>query len=124
MADLVLEFTKNEWWSSNDRLHWAIKSKLTKNTRQKARLAALEAGLPRYRKAHVTAWISYPRTSRADPANLVGTVLKAAIDGCTDAGLWADDDSRNVIGPDPRRGPNTGRPGTWVVRLEIQEEAA
>lgn len=125
MVDLVLEFGRNEWFTSNQRLHWAVKMKLTRNARQKARLAAVEAGLPLVDRAHVTAWISYPRASKADPSNAAPCV-KALLDGITDADGygWVDDDSTHVVAVTYRRGPHTKRPGTWVVRLEIQEEAA
>lgn len=124
MADLVIEFTKNEWWTSNTRFrHWAIEAKLKKNARQKARLAAMQAGLPRVDRAHVTAWISYPRASKADPSNAAPCV-KALLDGITDApGCgWTDDDSTHVVAVTYRRGPHTQRPGTWVIRLQIDEE--
>ncbi|MFJ4107913.1 hypothetical protein [Oerskovia enterophila] len=123
MPDLWLEFTKNEWWSSNDRLHWAVKSKLTKNARSKARDAAVVAGLPVFDRAHVTAWISYPRASKADPSNAAPCV-KALLDGITDADGygWVDDDSTHVVAVTYRRGPHTKRPGTWVIRLQIEEE--
>lgn len=123
MADLRLEFDRNEWFTSNQRLHWAVKMKLTKNARSKARLAAVEAGLPHVDRAHVTAWISYPRASKADPSNAAPCV-KALLDGITDAeGCgWTDDDSTHVVAVTYRRGPHTQRPGTWVVRLQIEEE--
>lgn len=121
MTDLVLEFTKNEWWTSNTRFrHWAVEAKLKKNARSKARLAAMQAGLPRVNRAHVTAWISYPRASKADPSNAAPCV-KALLDGCTDAGIWIDDNSDHVVAVTYRRGPHTQRPGTWVVRLQIEE---
>lgn len=124
MADIELEFAKNEWWTSNTRFrHWAIEAKHKKNAREKARLAAMQAGLPRVNRAHVTAWISYPRASKADPSN-ASTVVKALLDGITDApGYgWDDDDSDHVVAVTYRRGTNTGQPGTWRVRLHIEDE--
>ena len=122
MAELTLEFTKNEWWTSNTRFrHWAVEAKLKKNARQKARDAALVAGLPRVDRVHVTAWISYPRASKADPSNSAPCV-KACLDGCTDAGIWIDDNSDHVVAVTYRRGANTKRPGVWVVTLQIEEE--
>ena len=124
MTELTLEFTKSEWWTSNTRFrHWAIEAKLKKQARMKARLAAVEAGLPLVDRAHVTAWISYPRASKADPSNAAPCV-KALLDGITDADGygWVDDDSTHVTAVTYRRGANTGRPGTWVIRLQIEEE--
>lgn len=121
MPDLWLEFTKAEWFTSNQRHHWAVKMKLTRNARSKARDAAIVAGLPRVDRVHVTAWISYPRASKADPSNSAPCV-KACLDGCTDAGIWIDDDSEHVVAVTYRRGPHTQRPGTWVIRLQIDEE--
>lgn len=123
MPDLILEFTKAEWFTSNQRHHWAVKMKLTRNARSKARDAAIVAGLPRVDSAHVTAWISYPRASKADPSNAAPCV-KALLDGITDApGCgWDDDDSAHVVAVTYRRGPHTQRPGIWVVTLQIDEE--
>lgn len=124
MADLVLEFTKNEWWTSNTRFrHWAVEAKHKKQARMKARDAAIVAGLPVFDRAHVTAWISYPRASKADPSNAAPCV-KALLDGITDADGcgWVDDDSAHVVAVTYRRGPHTGRPGVWVVTLQIEEE--
>ena len=62
----------------------------------------------------------YQNVLRADPANAQPT-LKALVDGCTDAGIWVDDDSTHLIGPDPRRGCNLPglRPGEHRVVLII-----
>jgi hypothetical protein len=124
MADLELTFGRDEWWTSNTRFrHWAVEAKHKKNARQKARDAAIVAGLPRVNRATVTAWISYPRASKADPSNAAPCV-KALLDGITDApGYgWDDDDSTHVVAVTYRRGPNTGTPGTWAIRLQIEEE--
>lgn len=52
---------------------------------------------------HVTAYIRWRDRRRRDPANWYPSV-KALIDGFTDAGVWPDDDSGHVIGPDMRAG--------------------
>ena len=71
----------------------------------------------------VIATVHYRTAVRADPANAQPT-LKALIDGCTDAGIWVDDDSTHLIGPDPRRGCNLPglRPGEHRVVLTITPE--
>src|SRR5690606_16544581 len=118
---LVLEFAKSEWWTSNTRFrHWAVEAKHKKAAREKARRAAESAGLPVFRRAHVTAWIGYPRNGKADPSN-VAPVVKAALDGMTDAGVWEDDDSEHVTAVTYRRDVPSGTPGLWRVRLELEE---
>jgi crossover junction endodeoxyribonuclease RusA len=75
---------------------------------------------PVFDKAHVLVFVAYPRgVARADPGNLSHTV-KPLIDGLTEAGLWADDDSSHLIGPDPRRDPNTKQRGLWTIRIHIE----
>ena len=118
MTELTLDITKADWHSANDRLHWAAKAKKVSRIREAAAIAA--DGLPALQRAHVTAYVAYPRAGRADPAN-ASPVIKAAIDGLVDAGLLPDDDHTHLIGPDYRRDPNTGRPGVWTIRLHIQE---
>lgn len=118
MTELTIELGRNDWHSANDRLHWANKAKRTARIREAAAHAA--DGLPRFNRAHIIANIGYPRAGRADPSNAF-PVIKAALDGLVDAGIFEDDDSEHILGPTFRRDPNTGRPGIWRIRLEIQE---
>lgn len=116
--EIVLDIPKTLWWTSNSRLHWAAKSKRTAHIRNMARAHA--HGMTPLNRVEVTAWISYPRAGTADPSN-ASPVVKAALDGITDAGGWPDDDSEHVQAVTYRRGPNTRTPGLWRVRLELLE---
>lgn len=120
MSTLILDIPKSWWHTSNDRGHWRKFASRKAAIREATRRAALEAGLGPFHVAHVTAHIGYPRAGTADPGN-AAPVVKAALDGLTDAGVWDDDDSRHVIGPDYRRDPCTGRPGIHTLRLTITE---
>ena len=123
-STIVFTVPDNEWLSSNDRLHWAVKSRKTAELRERAQyqsLNALRAGTlkPAFGRVLVTAGIQY-RTGRADPANAYPTI-KALIDGMTDAGIWEDDSAKYLVGPDMRR--VAGRPpkGTHTIAIMIEE---
>lgn len=118
---LTLDIPRAWWWSANDRLHWAAKAKRTSAIRQAAMIAARNAGLPTYQQVAVCAWIGYPRNGKADPSN-AATVVKAALDGCTDAGLWPDDDSEHVVAVTYRRDVSSGRAGVWTLRLTFTDQ--
>ena len=122
-AELVLEIPKSHWHTSNDRGKWYIFAPRIKANRAAAKNAAIKGGLGTFSVAHVTAHIGYPRNGRADPGN-ASPVVKALLDGLTDAGIWADDDSLHVIGPDYRREVGvTGKPGVHTVRLVLIEQS-
>ena len=77
--------------NANQRLHWAAEAGLTKEVREKARLVAAAARLPKG-LSRVEVWIEVtPRDRRRrDPANWMPT-QKAMIDGLVDYGLVPDD---------------------------------
>ena len=67
--------------SNNERGHWAIRSGAKKLLRQKTRLRAQQAGLPKdLERVHITAHIDYPDRRRRDAHNLMPTI-KPIIDG-------------------------------------------
>lgn len=79
---------------SNARVHWAIRSRLTKLHRNRAMLAARtvlgKEPPPRWEKASLrTEWF-FPTRRHLDPDNAIGS-LKAYIDGLADAGIVAND---------------------------------
>ena len=119
---VTLDVPKALWWTSNSRIHPHARARNTRAIRDMACLLARGQRIPTMPRVRIVAHVSYPRAGRADPANVVGTVVKAAVDGLVDAGVLPDDDSRHVIGPDPRRGPDTRTPGLWRVRLELIPE--
>lgn len=88
-------------WSINERIHWRTRSALAGAWRHAAAEAAgpVTLGPGRW---YVQLSLPFRRAApRRDPHNFVGTVVKAVIDGLTDAGLWADDTPEFVVNGDP-----------------------
>lgn len=122
MTELTIPIPPEHWFTSNDRGRWYVFAPKTKALRLAAKTAATNADLGPYAKVHVTAFIGYPRAGKADPGN-AAPVVKALLDGLTDAGVWPDDDSAHVIGPDYRREEkSTGQPGVHTVRLVLTDQ--
>lgn len=88
--------------SPNARPHWAAKAKAAKNYRATARATAMaamgRARPPRWTRAIVTLrWFAKTAT-HPDGDNAVA-MMKAALDGLTDAGVFADDRAVAVLSP-------------------------
>lgn len=113
---LTLHIPRSWWLSANQRLHWAQKAERTRNIRALA--AASARGMEPVETVHVAAFIGYLRGGKADPSN-AAPVVKACLDGLTDAGVWPDDDHTHVIGPTFRRDPKSTRAGHYTVRLVL-----
>lgn len=80
--------------------------------------AARAAGIPRLGKSRIIATIT-PRThGRFDPNNAHPTT-KALVDGITEAGVWPDDNSEWVLGPDHRRGVGVAPKDVRLVHFKI-----
>lgn len=126
---IFFDISASDYVSSNMRLHWGEKARRTRSLRELARYKGRQImrghARPYYaRPVHVTATLHTRSNRRIDPANAYPTV-KALIDGLTDAGLWADDDARHLIGPDMRLGNNTERiklTGMKLLTLTISED--
>lgn len=108
---------KRKWLSLNDRNHWSRSSPLTRYWRTAAYDSACSLGVESLAQAWVVASISFGDKRRRDVHNYMPTV-KAAIDGCTDAGIWVDDRDGILTGPDMRRSEIPGEVG---LRLHIFE---
>lgn len=102
--------------TSNQRLHPMVKAKKTKALRELARVEA--EGLRGLQPCRVIAWLAFPDRRRRDPNNWWPTV-KALMDGLVDAGVWPDDDSTIIQGPDHRILNYTIDRGHVYVNLEI-----
>lgn len=90
--------------TANQRLHWAAKSRVTKDLRWTAYLLAKQTRIPALKRARI--WCVYqPPGTRGirDVANLAPTA-KAQVDGLVDAHILADDSDQYLVGPDMRRG--------------------
>lgn len=79
----------------NDRLHWAVKSKRTKDIRSTTAWRAKAAGIPRLDLCEIVLVWSVTDNRRRDSSAPEPT-KKAAIDGLVDAGVIADDHSKIV----------------------------
>ena len=122
MSRIEFDIPESQWLTANQRLHWAEKARRTRFLRTLARLEARRQHLlPSVGTVWVVAEIQYPGTGRADPANANPTI-KALIDGMTDAGIWPDDDSKHLIGPDFRRTPGRAPKGVHRITLILIDQ--
>lgn len=97
----VLPLARSKMLSANDKMHWAARSRLTKQLRQWGYLLGREGeGVARFglQRARVEFEFAYPDSRRRDRSNLAPTV-KALMDGLIDAGLLPDDSDRFLDGP-------------------------
>lgn len=96
-----IPLTRSKLLSANDKMHWAARSRLTKQLRQWGYLLGREGeGVARLGLTHarVEMEFAYPDRRRRDRSNLAPTV-KAIMDGLIDAGLLPDDADRFLDGP-------------------------
>lgn len=97
----VLPLTRSKLITANDKMHWAARSRLTKQLRQWGYLLGRGGeGVARFglQHARVEVEFAYPDRRRRDRSNLAPTV-KALMDGLIDAGLLPDDSDRFLDGP-------------------------
>lgn len=114
--------------TSNQRLHWAVKSKKTKHLRESAALWK-RSHLGDLRMDRAVCWveIGFPTRARRDPGNWYPSV-KALIDGITNGptkdgwayGLLPDDDSDHLKGPYIDESQTPSRQG--IVRFDFRFE--
>lgn len=106
------------WLSANQRLHWSTRANLTGTWRRAASWCARAAKVPALGPSLVVAELQMVprRRVRIDPANYAPTA-KAAVDGLVDAGIWPDDSSGWVTGPDMRLGPAVKDPAAEALVL-------
>lgn len=102
--------------TSNQRLHPQVKAKKTKALRLLAKSEA--QGLRGPQPCRVIAWLAFPDRRRRDAPNWWPTI-KALMDGLVDAGVWDDDNSRIIQGPDHRILDYTIQKSHVYVCLEI-----
>lgn len=108
-----------DWLSANQRHHWRTKADLTAWWRAAAGWRTRQAGIPALGPTLVVAELHMTprRRVRIDPANYAPTA-KACVDGLVDAGIWPDDSSGWVTGPDMRLGlPAKGTASEALVLL-------
>lgn len=120
---IILDLSRDLWWTSNDlpNMHRMAVAKKSRAVRALAAVVARQSGLGPVDRCRVTVTASIPTARRFDPANIAGTVSKHAIDGFTDAGLWADDDSDHVVAVTFQRGPKTSVQGIYRLVFDLEE---
>jgi hypothetical protein len=97
------------WLTENQREHWAPRSQRTRGWRLAAFQEARKHRLPRIEYARVVCEVRFTDRRLRDPGNWSPTA-KACVDGLVDAGVFDNDDSTRVIGPDMRLGPKVAQP--------------
>ena len=85
--------------NANQRMHWSKKARYTRAIRSTTHFKAHQYRELRMTAADCVVWIHWHDRRRRDEHNYFGT-LKAAIDGCVDAGLIVDDSTKYLTGPD------------------------
>lgn len=98
------------WLSDNQRLFWAARNQRTQGWRLATFLRAKHDRLPKLDYARIICELRFADARKRDPSNWAPTA-KACVDGLVDAGVFTDDDSTRVIGPDMRMGPKV--PIAW-----------
>lgn len=87
--------------TANDRHHYMVKARITKQIREASFWMARQLRLPELPKITVAmTWVVADKRKRDGSENLAPT-LKALIDGLVDAGVVIDDDQAHVV-----RGPS------------------
>lgn len=117
-----------EWINSNDRRHRMAHAALTREWRQAAAWAALQARLPRINQpVTITATVHKANRVKFDAGNLYPTI-KAAIDGLVKhpkhggADVLADDDNDHVTALTIRQGAHDGRARLVLTITPAQPE--
>ena len=123
MTELIVDIHKDMWQTANDRTHWARKAKRTKAVRYLAYMTARSQKLTVPTPCIAIAQIGYLAAdkSRVDVDNAQPT-LKAVLDGITDAGAWADDDSKSVGEISYRRGPRSPVKDHYRIHLKFIDQ--
>lgn len=112
-------------WTTNDerRMHWAAVGRRVAEWRRAARVYAQSQHLHDLPPSTVSMTITYPTRRTRDPHNLVGTILKATIDGLVKdddsgwVGCWPDDNPKYVHIHEPTIAV---QPGKHMVTVTIE----
>ena len=122
MTTITIDIPSILWLSSNDRLHHMEKARRTRDIRALAAHRA-RASKPVPTPCRITAIIAYPTARKADAPNAWPTV-KAAIDGCVDAGIIPDDDTSHVPVHAFERADGKSPRGRYLVTLRFEQVTA
>lgn len=95
--------------SANDRLPRKVAAPRVAAIRQDAAMLARVSRPGRFERAEVRVVVRFPDRRRRDPNNYHATT-KPLMDGLVDAGVFPDDSSEFVLGPDIRASRDLSRP--------------
>lgn len=115
---------RDQWMTSNQRLHYQVKRRRTEalrtlayvQTRNTLQHPPLKNLVPIRKPMRLTATIHLPTARRFDPPNAWPTV-KALVDGVVDAGILPDDSSDEIPVTSFQRGGVSGDAGVYLVEL-------
>lgn len=101
--ELVLPYTRPPL-NQNQRLHWAVKAKLTKDIKLTTYIIAQSMRLPQGVEFATIELVYYPPDKRRRDEDNLSPTLKACADGIVQYGLVLDDNSQHIkswctIGP-------------------------
>lgn len=107
--------------NSNHRLHWAAKSRRTRDLRTLGRVAAIHLRRPQLTGPLDATWtLRFTDKRHRDPANFHLT-CKALLDGVVDSGLLPADDSRVIASERYELGDPHVIAGRVLVDLTLTE---
>lgn len=109
--------------NANDRMHWARKARIVRELRKAGWACARKARVPRLDRVRVTVEYQPPTASRARDAGNWAPTGKALIDGCRDAGVLPDDNSKHVEEEAYRIGKPYPRGRIVLVLTEVEPAA-
>jgi len=114
-VSVVVNVWRRGLLTSNQRHHWAVRSRLTRELRALSRYRHRDH--PRYQRAALGILVNFPDRRRRDVTNLAPT-FKALIDGAIDAGILPDDDDTHLTATTYRTGDPHGTAG--IVRITLE----
>ena len=91
IVKMILD-NKQEIMTANQRIHHIVRANKTRNLREKSKL--LHRGCPKFERAKLTIWLSFPDKRKRDVLNYANTG-KALVDGAIPYIL--DDDSNKYL---------------------------
>lgn len=107
---IVIDRMGRQWLSANDRIHWAVRKRLTEQWRTVGARQSHVQNIPKLTGGRVICELRLftRRNARRRDASNWAPTAKALVDGLVDGQVFPDDDSTRVIGPDLRMGPAVG----------------
>lgn len=94
------------------------KAKVTVILRSTGCQLAKQAKIPRLEKVRIRVTYFPPNKARRDSSNVLFHSSKAALDGCTDAGIWSDDNDKVVRSIEFVPGDHIVAGGQMVIEIE------